>query len=394
MVRTSVTALLGVAFAALFAGGLLDNIRGPLLPDMIADLGIADRHASLFFSLAAIASVGGSVLAGKCLRHFSSLATLRGSLMIIALGYGAVAFGSTYWMILAGGICYGLGMGSNHVILNCMVAQATAPSQRTRSFNFLHVMYGLAALSAPLLITWLRVVTTGWQQIFLLSIGLPLLIFSASLPVASPRPRAVDAGGPRPHYLRLLFTPTCLYYAAVFGLYVAAELCVSIWLVLYVDRLGTYTLAQSTNFLTLFFVAMTAIRLLMGLFLKGHHYKRILLISSSGGVFFGCLGIYGHPIFLSLSAAAMAPFFPVMFASLSHEVTEDLEVVTSWVMGTVFVAIALGQAMMGWLSDHYSMAVAMHLPVVLLVVVSMALWLRRFPSIERLEVPAPISTPA
>ncbi|MBI2175049.1 MAG: MFS transporter [Candidatus Omnitrophica bacterium] len=369
---------LGIAYAALSVGGSLDNARGPLLPDMIAELQITDQEASLFFAVAALMSIAGSLLAGPTLQRVRTVVALRYVLGCVMLGYWGVAFGTHYAIIVLGNGLYGIGMGANHVILNIMVAQAAPVKTRARHLNFLHVMYGLASLSAPMVIIGLRGAGAGWRMTFLLLTLLPVPVILAGLRDRLPcrREPSVNAiMAPLPWW-NAWRHPAARYYAVLLGLYVSAELAVSMWLVLYVTRLRIADPAKANLFLSYFFCMMTAARFGAAIFLRTERYRTLLACAAGGGIVALLWGIYGHPVGLVLAAAPMGLFFPLCFASLSHEVTAHLEVVTSWVMCTVFVVIAAGQFMMGWLSDHYSIAVAMHLPVVLLILVSLLLLMR------------------
>lgn len=379
-----------LAYLTLFVSGMADNARGPLLPDMIRDLGLHDREASLFFALAALSSMPGSLAIGHLLRRRGSLVALRVAVGCFVLGFWCIAAASGYPMVLVGAALYGFGLGGCHIVTNVMAAQATTPAQRTRHMSRLQVMYGVASLCAPLVVVGLRAMLHRWQHIFLALTILPTLLVAGSCLVANQHPVPAPAAVRRSMW-RLLRDPTCRFYAALMGTYVAAELCVVLWLVVYVTRTGQADATTAAMLLSGFFLCMTLARVVGGWVLSGKNNSVVLMASAAGGMLCVGLGIHVHPVFLSLSAFPLGFFFPVGFASASHELADHLETAIGWVFSAVFVAIFLSQIVMGWLSDLTSIMAAMHLPVVLLGAVIVMLLVRPPAAVGEEE---PVTLPA
>lgn len=370
--------LLSLAYATLFVAGMGDNARGPILPDMIGSLSLSDAQASLFFSVSALASMPGSLLMGQLLRRFSSVACMRIAVTTFACGFLLISMGSEYYLILLGSALYGLGMGGEHVVVNIMVTQATSLNLRTRHMSLLQVMYGLASLLAPLIVIYLRGWLQSWQAIFVALAILPLLLVLLSFKEHGDKPPSAKVAVTRMPFMSVLRDRTCMFYSAMLGIYVAAELCVSLWLVLYLTRVHDFTENNSALYLTLFFAAMTLARLFGGFFLSGERNQAVLLSSVLLGLIFVFCGLYIHPLFFPLAAAPLGLFFPVAFASLSQDMAHEVEAAMSWVLCFVFISISLGQSLMGFVSNAAGMQVAMHVPIVLFTVVALLLLLRKY----------------
>lgn len=373
--------LLLLAYASLFFAGLIDNARGPLLGDLKTTFALSNSLASLFFSVGLFASMPGTLLAGQALRRWPVIRCLQWSIGTFVLGYVLIGWGPSYVVVLCGSALYGLGMGAHHVMLNVLIAQATPLATRARHMSGVHVMYGLASLLAPIAVVALRPVVAHWQQIFfVLVLGcVAVLLVTVLLPPTLRTPVAPRPTASLPLW-RVLASATCRYYSLVLGLYVTAELAIVFWLVLYIASLGRYSAAESALYLTYHFLAMTASRIAGGLWLKSHHDNRwVLILSAGGGAICVILGLYVHPLWLPLGAAPAGLFFPVAFAALSQEMPGEFEAATGWVLCVVFACIGVGQIVMGWIGDHFSLATAMHFPALLLGLVVLALALRRFP---------------
>lgn len=367
--------LLILAFLSLFAAGMADNIRGPLLPEIITTMQISDTSAGLLFSVASTMSIVGGFAGGPILRRFGTLFCLRILIITYAAGYLLIAVAPTYAVILLGSAFYGIGMGALHVVHNVLVAQESTPDKRTRYFNFLHTMYGLASLTSPLIAIQTTHIFGNWQTAFTLMTLLPLSLVMISFLTRAKRLTAKALQKPLPFFKVIRLEP-CRFFAFFLSCYVAAELCVSLWLVLFITRLGGYSSMEAAGFLTLFFVGMTLSRLLGGIFLKNRWNRSVLIISSVTGFFSILLGIYHHPFWLSLFAFFGGPIFPVGMSELGIEIPHEVEAATGWVITLLFVAISLSQTAMGWGSDLFSVQVAMHFPAALLLIGLLSLLLR------------------
>src|SRR3954464_4457481 len=100
--------LLGLAYLSQFVLGICDNIRGPILPDLIQEFGLSQTKGSLFFALSSITSFGIGFLAQFALHHWGARRSLQISLLALAIGQFGVALSPNFGSIMI--CCFFIGV--------------------------------------------------------------------------------------------------------------------------------------------------------------------------------------------------------------------------------------------------------------------------------------------
>lgn len=365
-----------LAHLTLFCAALADNIRGPLLGDLQGAFALDNTQVSWFFSVALLASMPATIYAGRALRVFPDVRCLQGGIVIYVLGLLGIAWAPHYVWVLVAAVLFGLGMGTQHVIVSVMVSRAAPGAVRTRHMTWVQVMYGLASFCAPMLVIAGRQILETWQSFFMVAAILPCMLIIIA-PYLNPPGERPESFPPAIRMGVALRDSVCRFYSTLIGFCIMAELAVSFWLVLYVQHLPGVSVDNATWYLSAFFGMMVLSRISGGWLLVGRSNRNVLRFTSVAAI--GCIvaGLYVHPIFLSCSAFPMGFFYPVGFASLSCEKEHNLEAAISWVMCGVFVWIAVGQLILGWIGDAMSLHAALHVPIVALCVVLVLLTVRK-----------------
>ena len=170
-----------IAYFALLAFGLLDNIRGPFFPEITNDLKLRDDQASWFFAFTSVVAFLGSYYAPKVQSFIGSLMGLRLGLLFLFLGFFVMSFADSLGFLLLGSGMFGMGMGLSQVFEHVCIQEGATVSLRRRLVNGLHSFYALAALFAPLSAGLLIELSWTWKEAFLLVSILPALALLVSL---------------------------------------------------------------------------------------------------------------------------------------------------------------------------------------------------------------------
>ena len=104
--------MMGVIFGLQF----VDRSFGPVLPLYIEQMGVASSRvpivAGTLFSIMAFTGALGHHFCGKLLRHHTSRTVIVGGAVIAACGSGLFAVSGNFWIMSAGSVLLGLGIGS------------------------------------------------------------------------------------------------------------------------------------------------------------------------------------------------------------------------------------------------------------------------------------------
>lgn len=339
------------AFASLLIFGLGDNVRGPILPAMIGDLTLSDTEAGLTFSATSLGVAGGSLGCRPLVRRWGGLAAQQVGLLVLAAGVVVMGLAPGLGVLLGGSLVLGVGMGSQAVTHNLLVAEGTRTDLRRRALSALHAMYGLASLTAPLGVTVLYALGLSWRGCLLLLAAAPLALFAASLAApAGPRPAPPEGGAPP---LRAALT-----VMALGALYVTAELLLSTRLVLLLRREG-YAQDPAAVALTAFFTCLLIGRLTFGVLRTRAPTRTLLAGCAAGGLVLLALGLAWWPLLLPLAGLPMAPFFPLLMDLAAEEFPGRVEAVVGRTFAAVSVCLVGAHYAVGLVSDVVSLRVAL-----------------------------------
>ena len=341
-------------FLSFFIFGFVDNLKGPLLPEMIRDGELSySQVGTIFFSGYIgfiVATLGCGILADK-VSH-------RGVLLLAAIGLfiGGSGFSSTttYPLLIASMGVIGLGLGAIELGGNGLMVELHSET-RGRYLNLLGTFHGLGSLTVPLFAAALLRFGFSWQWIYassvILAITLAILFWPSAgnkkLGLPSGTDEKLQTGADWLTVLRVAFTKQMGLYYLLLSAYVALELSIGAWMIEYLQQARGISVASSSFFLSGFFVLLMLGRL-FGAFVVdaiGHH--RAIAIALIGSCLCLTVGIFTHPslaVFLPLSGLFMSIVFPTVTASVSAIHRENM----GSILGILFAFSGIGGAVGPW----------------------------------------------
>lgn len=346
--------ILILSYLGLFSMGFIENTRGPAYPLILAQYGISASLGSWFFS---IASIGGmiSTLTHKIwLSHLGPFYSMR--YFILSMTIGCLGLGhfsdSSFSYLLFFSFLFGISCGGFGICMNLLTPNSVPLHLRRRAFAGLHSTYALSSLIAPLVLAYFLKNNYSWNFVFEYFFLLPFILFLWTFIITPPK------RGPAVLKTSFINKKKILFGLAL-GLYVAAEVLASSRLVLYCTTQLGWTTIYSSSYLSYFFLFLLIGRVSFASF----NFKRsnlFLLITSllTSSVFF-MIGLYIHPIGLSITGLTMSFFFPCYMDWISHLFPEEKEDITSSVLMIMGVMIALTHNLAGKLNENFGIQVAM-----------------------------------
>jgi len=362
VIRLSTKLITAGCFLSFFVFGFVDNLKGPLLPELLRSGLYSYRQAGTIV----LAGYVGFILASLLTGVMADLLNNRSVLLFaaICLCIGSVGFGTTHsYLGLIGFMgMTGVGLGAIELGANGLIVELHSES-RGLYLNLLSTFHGFGSLLVPLYAGWLVSAGFPWQQIYASSVllAVPLLfvfwprkgsfsavVISQEEPIDIAQEREQEQ---RSSYWRTLyrdgFTWRMICFYVLIAAYVAIELSVGAWMMEYLQHERNMSVSTSSYYLSSFFVLLMLGRLLGAFVVERVDTLLavfIAILSSSICVFLGILGNDSLIVLLPVSGFFMSIVFPTVTAA----VTKLHVGKTGTILGILFAFGGMGGAFGPW----------------------------------------------
>jgi fucose permease len=370
---------LGISFFAFILIGINDGTVGVLLPGMQTTYHVGKDTLSLLFLAGSLGYLTASFNNGFLLdklgnRHFLLLGTLL-------MGLGFVLFSSRppFVLLLAGIVPIGFGAAMLDAGLNSYIASLP---ENTALLNYLHAFYGTGALLGPLVASGFLALGWGWNNVYVVWIGIALLVF-LGIGLAFPRrARASQKEEPeaRGNALWLALRQRVVWLAAVFLLfYVGTEVSLGSWSFSLLTQARGGPILFSGWIVSGYWVGLTMGRLLLGKVGQRIGNRRLIEACLSG-VVVGMLLVWVVPHLavaagaLFLTGFSLGPIFPTTIALMSETLKSRI---LASAIGFLASLGSMGGALLPWIAGNLAQHVGLWtlLPyVMVLTVIMLVLW--------------------
>lgn len=358
--NTIVFLLTAGCFLAFFVFGLTDNLKGPTLPAMLAEMHINyGMGGNIFFGEYLgflIATLITGILADKY--GLKVVILLAG----VCLGLGVSGYSSSHsaWLLAASLFVIGLGFGALELGPNAIIVNLH--HQRKGIFlNLMAVLHGLGSMIAPLIAGWMLSQSISWRIIYrwdLIVIALFILFFIFLRFPHSKRVESVQLNFRE--IPRVAFKGQMPWFYTSIAFYVAAEIGVASWLVTFLQDVRHISVATSSQALSLFFGMMMLGRLLGSFIVQRIGYLRSILFAAFGALLCISLGLFG-PQYFSIFLPLTGLFFSIIFPTLTAAASEGQVKNVNTILGVLFTFAGLGALigpwLVGWASDLFSLQI-------------------------------------
>jgi FHS family Na+ dependent glucose MFS transporter 1 len=242
-----------IAFIGL---GLTVSSLGPTLPGLADNTESSLSQISIVFTVQALGLLAGNLLSGRWYDRAPGHPYLAAMLLAIALMLVLTPLVSSLAVLAAIMFVIGVGAGSVDVGGNTLMSWVYGDQVGPR-MNALHFFFGLGALLAPLFVAQ-DIAFSGditWAYWILALLMLPAAVMCLRQPSPKASPVSAEAPGQRPRWLLVILI------AAMFFLFVGAELSFGGWIYTYAVSLDLATATTAGYLTSLYWAALTAGRL-------------------------------------------------------------------------------------------------------------------------------------
>jgi len=378
--KTTIILLTAGCFLSFFVFGFTDNLKGPTLPSMLAELNISYGTGGNIFFGEYLGFLIATLITGILADRFGlkSVMLLAG----IFLGIGVSGYSFFQSAVLLSGSLFILGMGLGALELGPNAIIVSLHHERKGLYlNLMAVLHGLGSLIAPLFVGWILSLGISWRAAYqwdLLLIALFVIIFIfLRFPKAEEKAQ-LDFR----HIPQIAFKGHLPWFYLAITFYVAAEIGMGSWLVTFLQQTRGNSVATSNQALSIFFAMLMAGRLLGGFFVHRIGYLRSILIMSIGGIFCVIAGLFGPKEFFFLLPTTgffLSIIFPTITAVVSDAHTEN----TNTILGVLYTFAGLGGVLgpwlIGWGSDLFNLQTGFSITILfmMILIISVIILMKR-----------------
>jgi len=353
--KTPLVLLTALCFFAFFIFGVTDNLKGPTLPPMLAELNINYGTGGNIFFAEYLGFLIATLITGLLADRFGLKIVMLLAALFLAFGVGGYSTLKTASLLSASLFVIGLGLGAFELGPNAIIVSLYR-EQKGLYLNLMSVMHGLGSTIAPLFASWLFSLGIIWRTVYrwdLLLIGILLI---ASLLLRFPKSDEKSSLDFRA-IPKVAFKGHLPFFYIAMAFYVGAEIGLASWLVIYLQGTRTMSVSGSNQFLALFFGTLMLGRLIGGFIVHRFGYLRSILLASLLAVISLALGIFSNqPVFIPLTGLFFSIIFPTLTAALSDEPHENLNTTLGVLFTFSGAGGMLGPWLIAWGSDVFGLS--------------------------------------
>jgi len=309
MPRYSKYCLTSGCFFAFFAFGFIDNLKGPVLPELIKDQGLSLSQGGNILFAAYLGFIVATFITGIAADTIGNRRILFVAGVLMSIGLVGISLINSLAILFLMMFVLGLGLGAIEVSANGLIVELH-PDDSGRFLNLLATFHGTGSFLVPLVVARQLTANVGWRMVFLSAVLLSgtLAVAFAFVSGRNPRRQTINLDLSWMKLIRIGFAGEMIWYYVLICSYVAVELGVAAWLMEYLQSVRGQTTSQSSYYLSGFF-AMIMLGRFLGSFCCGATWlsSRCGCLAFGGWCEFTCRNL--GPRFMRCCIADFGSFF-------------------------------------------------------------------------------------
>ena len=375
------TVLLVLIYLAFISLGLPDSLLGSAWPVIHETLSVPLSYAGLVSMIISGGTICSSLLSERLTKKLGANIVTVFSVCLTAIALYGFSVSTSFWVLCAWGIPYGLGAGAIDAALNNYVAL----HYNSRHMSWLHCFWGVGTIISPYIMSY-ALTTSGWQNgyriVSVLQFGIALILL-VTLPVwkvnTKREQKAETAVVGLQGVLKIKGVPQML--TGLFS-YCALETTLLMWTSSYLIGAKGISAERAAAFASLFCIGITAGRFLSGLISEKLGDYRLIQIGTAV-LLTGCMAVI-LPLPVDVVALAgfvvmglgCAPIYPsIIHATPANFGEANSQAVIGIQMASAYVGSTFMPPVFGLIANYISIRL---LPFyVLLFIVLMYVMIRK-----------------
>lgn len=254
--------LLVLIYIAFISLGLPDSLLGSGWTVMHAEVNVPIPYMGIVSMIISGGTIVSSLLSDKLTRKLSTKIVTMGSVFLTVIALFGFSVSTSFWMLIAFAIPYGLGAGAIDAALNNYVALHYS----SKSMSWLHCFWGVGTIVSPFVMSYAltySVWNTGYRIVGFLQLGIALLLL-LTLPVWKVNKDTSVSSGKSIGLIKALKIKGVPFLLVGFFAYCAAEATTMNWASTYFSTVKNMPAEQAARLASLFYIGITVGRFLCG----------------------------------------------------------------------------------------------------------------------------------
>jgi FHS family glucose/mannose:H+ symporter-like MFS transporter len=310
-------------FVGIFLYGFSENMRGSLLPSILADLNLSYGFGGMILAANPLGFICTPWLAGRLLPTLGFKKLYLTSSLLLILGFTLFGLTQQIELLFLGQFLTGLGLGALQLLTNSSLILMW-PKQKGRLLSFGAIAFSLGASYSPIFATQFVSQNEKWPVAFLFAsvvaviFGAPFLIGKSTALLEVPKPIKKQAVHLHKGFKR---------FSIIFACYAIIEIGFSVWIAEFLQVHYGLSSSLSRHFLSLYFISLLCGRLLGSLYLDKLGYKKSALIHLVAYTSFLSILLFtqANSMLMILIGLSASVFFPIMTALASDHFKEKTQ---------------------------------------------------------------------
>ena len=367
--KTTIFLLTAGCFLSFFVFGFTDNLKGPTLPSMLAELNISYGTGGNIFFGEYLGFLIATLITGILADRFGLKSVIILAGVLLGIGVSGYSFFQSAILLSGSLFILGLGLGALELGPNAIIV-SLHHERKGLYLNLMAVLHGLGSLVAPLFAGWLLSLTVSWRVIYRWDILLIALFVFIFIFLRFPKAEEKAQLDFR-HIPQIAFKGQLPWFYVAITFYVAAEIGIGSWLVTFLQKISGASVASSNQALSLFFAMMMLGRLIGGFFVHRIGYLRSIFFMTIGGILCIVAGLFGTKemaFLLPMSGFFLSIVFPTITAAVSDTHTENANTILGVLFTFAGIGGVIGPWFVAWGSDLFGLQTGFSIIIVFMVI--------------------------
>jgi fucose permease len=376
------SSLLWVFFLAYFTFGMITNVLGVVIPEVIKEYQLSLFAAGILAFAFYLAYGLCSIPTGLLMDRFGAKPLVLLGVVLMGIGCLVVSLARSYALTLAMIFAVGVGVTVLQTAGNPLIRHLDRLENYHRNLTLTIGFCGIGAFLGPFILAFFRGTGRSWQTLYVFFAVLSLVLLVPLAFSRFPAGTAETSGRIRLNQLgKLLLNPIVFFYSLGIFCYVGAEVGTASWIVKFFERVHGVTAEvshlQAASFfqkvlptlpaliVALFWGLQGTGRLLSGAVLNKFGSRRILRAFSFMALVCLLVATLGPRTVTAVGFAACGFFtsvlFTLIFSGTINSFTENLGAI-SGLLCTACLGGAVLPPLVGLVGDHFGLRAAMMVP--------------------------------
>jgi MFS transporter, FHS family, glucose/mannose:H+ symporter len=344
--KTTILLLTAGCFLAFFVFGFTDNLKGPTLPAMLAELNFNYGTGGNILFGEYLGFLIATLITGILADRFGLKSVILLAGLFLGIGVSGYSTFSSASLLFISVFVVGMGLGSLELGPNATIV-SLYHERKGLYLNLMSVMHGLGSFLAPLFAGWLLSRDVSWRVVYRWDLLLAVLFVVVFLFLRFPKAEEKSQLDFR-HIPQIAFKYGLPWFYVAICFYVAAEIGMGQWLVTYLQDIRGASMSSSTQSLSVYFAMIMIGRFIGGFLVQRVGYLRSILFVSIGGVLSLIGGLFG-PKEISFLLPFTGFFFSIIFPTLTAAASDTQTENGNTILGVLFTFAGLGGMIGPWL---------------------------------------------